>query len=572
MRKVLSLASLALVLVIVLSACGPAPAATTPAAAPPTEAVAPPAAAPTAAPAQPAATTAPASGGAETAPTAEPAQAEVVEAPATLRLPDLEGRKVRAVTENAYTPLNFVDPLTGDAVGWEYDAVNEICRRLNCTVEWGIASWDAMIPAVKDGQFDVGMDGITITDERKQQVDFSVPYMVSQQFMLVRADENRFATAAAFAQDSKLLIGSQAGTTNFYTAVYSVLDGDEANPRIKLFETFGAAVQALLAGDVDTVLMDKASSAGYIGANPDKLKMLDEPLGTEQFGFIFTPGSDLVGPFNQAISQMKAEGYLDYLSSRWFFFTDPNSEDMYDKLPDLEGRTVRAVTENAYMPLNFVDPATGKAVGWEYEVTEEICRRLNCKVEWGVTSWDAMITAVKDGQFDVGMDGITITDERKQQVDFSDPYMLSQQFMLVRADENRFATAADFAANEELLIGSQAGTTNFYVAVYDVLDGDEANPRIKLFETFGATVQALLAGDVDAVLMDSASSAGYIGANPDKLKMLDEPLGTEEFGYIFTPGSDLVDPINQAILTMQHDGFLNKMNTRWFYRYNASAQ
>ncbi len=77
----------------------------------------------------------------------------------------------------------------------------------------------------------------------------------------------------------------------------------------------------------------------------------------------------------------------------------------------------------------------------------------------------------------------------------------------------------------DLLIGSQTGTTNFYVAVYDVLDGDEANPRIKLFENFGAAVQALIAGDVDMVLMDAASSRGYIGANPDKLKTDRRPAG-----------------------------------------------
>ena len=490
----------------------------------------------------------------------------------TLRLPDLKGQTVKAVTENAYTPLNYVDAATGKAMGWEYDATNEICRRLNCKVEWGVTSWDAMIPAVKDGQFDVGMDGITINDERKQQVDFSDPYMVSQQFMLVRADEDRFKTAAEFKADEKLLIGSQAGTTNFYTAVYSVLDGNEQNPRIKLFETFGAAVQALLAGDVDTVLMDAASSKGYIGANPDKLKSLDEPLGTEEFGYIFTPKSDLVAPFNAAIAQMKADGYLDYLNTRWFFLNNPSGKDAYKELPDLKGRTVKAVTENAYTPLNFVDPKTGQAVGWEYDATNEICRRLNCKVEWGVTSWDAMIPAVKDGQFDVGMDGITINDERKQQVDFSDPYMVSQQFMLVRADEDRFKTAAEFKANEKLLIGSQAGTTNFYTAVYSVLDGNEQNPRIKLFETFGAAVQALLAGDVDTVLMDAASSKGYIGANPDKLKSLDEPLGTEEFGYIFTPKSDLVAPFNAAIKTMKDDGFLNHLNTRWFFLYDANAK
>lgn len=238
-------------------------------------------------------------------------------------LPDLKGRTIIAVTENAYTPLNFVDPKTGKSVGWEYDAVNEIARRLNAKVDWKLSSWDLMIQSVRDGQFDVGMDGITINDERKAQVDFSAPYMVSQQFMLVRADETRFTDEKTFAADPKLLIGAQAGTTNFYVAVYNVLDGDEQNKRIKLFETFGATVQALLAGDVDTVLMDAASSKGFIGANPGKLKTIGSPLGTEEFGFIFKPGSDLVAPFNAAIAAMKADGTLEKLNTKWFFEYQP---------------------------------------------------------------------------------------------------------------------------------------------------------------------------------------------------------------------------------------------------------
>ena len=238
-------------------------------------------------------------------------------------LPDLKGRTIVAVTENAYTPLNFVDPKTGKAVGWEYDAVNEIARRLNAKVDWKLSSWDMMIQAVRDGQFDVGMDGITINDERKGQVDFSAPYMVSQQFMLVRANETRFADEKAFAANEKLLVGAQAGTTNFYVAVYNVLDGDEQNKRIKLFETFGATVQALISGDVDMVLMDAASSKGYIGANPGKLKSVGGPLGTEEFGFIFKKGSDLVAPFNAALASMKADGTLDKLNKKWFFEYQP---------------------------------------------------------------------------------------------------------------------------------------------------------------------------------------------------------------------------------------------------------
>ncbi|MCD6120342.1 MAG: transporter substrate-binding domain-containing protein [Spirochaetales bacterium] len=251
-------------------------------------------------------------------------------------------------------------------------------------------------------------------------------------------------------------------------------------------------------------------------------------------------------------------------SSAVFVFGDSGSY----ALPDLHGRVVVAVTGNDYVPLNFVDPKTGKAMGWEYDAVNEIGRRLNCKIQWKVTSWDTMIAAIHNGQFDVGMDGITITDKRKKQVDFSIPYMVSQQFMLVRKNENRFKTAKEFAANPKLLIGAQAGTTNFYTAVYSVLDGNEANPRIKLFENFGASVQALIAGDVDMVLMDAASTRGYIGANPDKLKSVGGPLGTEYFGFIFTPKSDLVEPFNKAIESMKKDGFLDKLNVKWFYEYN----
>jgi ABC-type amino acid transport substrate-binding protein len=267
MKKLTPLFNLLILAALLLSACGQkaTPTPTTkptqvPATAVPTQPstqapTAVPTVAPTKAP-EPTATLAPTKAPEPTAPTDTPEPtaaptAEAVTVAKTLRLPDLGGKTVRAVTENAYTPLNFIDPLTGKAVGWEYDAVNEICHRLNCVVDWQVTSWDAMILAVKEGQFDVGMDGITINDERKQEVDFSIPYMTSQQFMLVRADETRFTTPAEFAADPKLLIGSQTGTTNFYTAVYAVLDGDEANPRIKLFENFGAAVQALISGDVD---------------------------------------------------------------------------------------------------------------------------------------------------------------------------------------------------------------------------------------------------------------------------------------------------------------------------------
>ncbi|WP_454852513.1 basic amino acid ABC transporter substrate-binding protein [Rhizobium binxianense] len=236
-------------------------------------------------------------------------------------------------------------------------------------------------------------------------------------------------------------------------------------------------------------------------------------------------------------------------------------------LPDLGGRTVVVVTENAYPPLQFVDPKTGSAIGWEYDAMNEIARRLNFKVEYQNTSWDAMIQAVSDGQYNIGMTGITIKDDRKQKVDFSDPYMRSQQFMLVRGDESRFTDAKSFGAFKDGLIGAQPGTSPFYTAVYEILDGNEQNPRIKLFETFGATVQALKAGDVDLVLTDSVAAKGYVDSSNGGLKVIGEPLGTEDFGFIFPKGSDLVAPVNAAIAALKDDGTLDALNKKWFLDY-----
>ncbi len=236
----------------------------------------------------------------------------------TQTLPDLRGRVIVAVTENAYPPLNFKDPKTGQGVGWEYDVFNEIARRLNARVEWKLSTWDTMIEAVRAGQFDVGMDGITIKPERRKQVAFSQPYMVSEQYMMARVKEKQFSDAPSFKTNPKLLVGAQSGTTNFYTAVYELLDGNEKNPRIRLYETFGLSMQALKVGDVDTVLTDGVSAKGYVQAFPEIYKVVGKPMGREEFGFIFKTGSDLVKPVDAALAQLRKDGSLARFDQKWF--------------------------------------------------------------------------------------------------------------------------------------------------------------------------------------------------------------------------------------------------------------
>ena len=239
-------------------------------------------------------------------------------------------------------------------------------------------------------------------------------------------------------------------------------------------------------------------------------------------------------------------------------------------LPDLGGKEIVVVTENAYPPLQFVEASSGTAIGWEYDAMAELAKRMNFTVKYETISWDAMIPAVSEGQFDLGMTGITIRDDRKEKVDFSDSYMTSKMVMMVRGDETRFTDAGSFAAVPDFLIAAQPGTTPFYVSVYEVLDGDEANPRIKLFETFGATVEALRSGDVDLVLTDGTAGQGYVDASDGGLKIVGSPLGTEDFGFIFTKGSALVAGMNAGIAALKADGTLEALNKKWFLDYKIN--
>jgi ABC-type amino acid transport substrate-binding protein len=225
-------------------------------------------------------------------------------------------------------------------------------------------------------------------------------------------------------------------------------------------------------------------------------------------------------------------------------------------LPDLGGRTIIVAVENAYPPFNMIDEASGDGVGWDYDVVREICVRINCVPEFAQAAWDGIFPAMAAGEYDMLADGVTFTAERDQTVDFSIPYVTIGQVLLVRADENR--TLDEFIADDAALIGTQLGTTNEIVA-------KETFPaeRVQSFEDFGGAVLALLSGDIDGIVIDNVSAAGFMSANEGQLKIAGQITSDEELAFVFPPGSDLIDPVNAALQSMIDDGTLDELNTQW---------
>jgi len=232
------------------------------------------------------------------------------QAPPVSSMPDLGGKKITVAVENAYPPFNSIDQTTNQGVGWDYDSVKEICKRLNCTPEFKQAAWDGIFPAMQAGEFDVLADGVTITDERKKIVDYSIPYVTVGQVLLVRANET--LTVEAMKADETKTVGTQIGTTNEIVAKKNF-----AEARVKSFEDFGAAVLALLANDIDGVVIDNVSAAGYMGQNAGKMKVGGTLTSDEQLGFVFPPKSELRAAFDAALEAMIADGTLEALNTKW---------------------------------------------------------------------------------------------------------------------------------------------------------------------------------------------------------------------------------------------------------------
>lgn len=226
---------------------------------------------------------------------------------------------------------------------------------------------------------------------------------------------------------------------------------------------------------------------------------------------------------------------------------------------DLDGTEVTIAIENAYLPFNYVDIETGEPGGWDYAAWDEICKRIGCTPVYVEAAWEGMIQAVSDGQYDAAADGITITEDRAEIVDFSIGYINLEVRLLVRIDEDRFTTLEEIVNDPSIRLGTQTGTTNYEIAA-EFLPED----RIQAFEQFPFVVQALVSGDIDAVVIDETAGQGYLGENADVLKLVGPSYSSDQLAFIFPKGSDLVERVNEALRSMIEDGFLAKINEEYF--------
>ena len=212
-------------------------------------------------------------------------------------------------------------------------------------------------------------------------------------------------------------------------------------------------------------------------------------------------------------------------------------------------------TEATFPPYEFYD---GDAiVGIDVEVAQAIAAKLGMELEVTDIAFDSIIPGVQTGKYDMGMAGMTVTDERKEQVNFSDSYATGVQVVIVK-DDSAIASVDDlFADGANTVVGTQAGTTGFIYATSDIEDAGLGT--VKSFGKTTDAVEALKNGQVDCVILDNEPAKALVAAN-EGLHILDTEYAVEDYAIaIAKENTDLLDKINAALAELKDDGTLQSI-------------
>jgi polar amino acid transport system substrate-binding protein len=223
---------------------------------------------------------------------------------------------------------------------------------------------------------------------------------------------------------------------------------------------------------------------------------------------------------------------------------------------DLGGRVLKIGSDTTYPPMETVDEATGEIVGFDVDVVDAICEKINCKGQFVTTAWDGIFAALVQGEFDMVVSGVSITEERDKIVDFSEPYLIMSQSIIVRVDDEDI-TLDDIKSGKKL--GAQTGTTNAQLA--ESLVG---RANMNVYDTGAAAILALNNGDIDGVVADAVSAVAYEQEFAGELVTAITGLESDPLGLVFPEGSELVDAFNVGLKQIQEDGTLDALIQKYF--------
>ena len=217
--------------------------------------------------------------------------------------------------------------------------------------------------------------------------------------------------------------------------------------------------------------------------------------------------------------------------------------------------------DDSFPPMGFRDE-DNNIVGYDIDLAQEVASRLGVKLKLQPINWDTKEQELNTGNIDCIWNGLTITEDRKKNILFSDPYMNNQQVLVVLAD-SKVNNLADLKGKTLALqaASSAADALNskgdFKATLKDVIELKDNNMCLLDLKT----------GNVDAVAMDEIVARYYIQMKSEKYRVLEEGLTGEEYGIGFrTADVQLMTKVNDTLKEMAKDGKITEISNKWFGR------
>ena len=221
-------------------------------------------------------------------------------------------------------------------------------------------------------------------------------------------------------------------------------------------------------------------------------------------------------------------------------------------------RTVTVGTEPTFPPFEMKDE-NDVTVGFDIDLFKAIAADRGFTPDFRDVGFDSLIPSLASGQIDVALSGMSITPERQQTVDFTDPYFNAGLVIAVRPG-SEVAGVDDLAGKD---VGVNIGTTGATAAEGLASEGKVGS--VKTFQDVGLSMEALVAGKVDAVINDKPVSEAYANSRPGQVEILPEVLEADDYGMAVRKGNtELLEVLNEGLANVKASGELDEIQARWF--------
>jgi len=236
---------------------------------------------------------------------------------------------------------------------------------------------------------------------------------------------------------------------------------------------------------------------------------------------------------------------------------ETDAEDEAEEEATTDGKVYTVATDNAYVPFEYLDDETGELVGFDIDLITTLAEEAGIEIEIETLEFSGIVAGLGSGKFDIGIAGMTITEERKENIDFTQPYYEAGLILAV-TEENLDEIQSIDDVDGKVVATRQGSTSQEYLE-----ENTEAIPEA--FPEIVEAYQNTLAGRADAVLYDLPNVQYYSETEAGgALITVGEKLTGEDYGIGFPKGSEIRDLIDDALTTIKEDGRYDDIYEKWF--------